>query len=118
MKRIAKLFALVALMCVPVLSFAQTNKEISNEYKSKISICKAEIKTIKAKLKLDKTDSSLNQQLIEKKSEFAELKSKKKVIDKAIKTEAAHEKAVKKAQKAKEEAEEAASAAKQIKRGY
>ena len=32
MKKIAKLFALVALMCVPVLSFAQTNKEISDEY--------------------------------------------------------------------------------------
>ena len=93
MKKIAKMFALVALMCMPVAASAQSksDKELSAEYKAKIEICNNEIKTLKSKLKLDKTNTDLNREMIEKKSELADYKSKKKILDTNIKAQAAHE---------------------------
>jgi hypothetical protein len=94
---------------------ALSDKELSNQCKQEIKIMELEIKTIKAKLKADKENSDLKTELTIKSDQLKDLKSKKNIIDKAIKSKAAAEKAAQKAENAQKKAEKAAADAKKIK---
>ncbi len=113
MKKIKYLIAAL-LLCVPMLMSADDlsdNKAKSDKYKQEIKILNQEIKTIKAKQKLNPQDSSLASEMVSKKAELAEVKNKKKIVDEAIKTEKASQKAQAAAEKAKKKAEQNAKKA-------
>lgn len=117
MKKFLCLVALAMMSVAPV--FAQNNmpdRELSARYKGEITVLNNEIKTVKSQLKLDKGNSTLIQQLAEKKARMADLKDKKKTIDTAIKTKSKLEKAQKAAEKAAEKAEKAEAKAKAIRK--
>lgn len=109
MKKIKYLFAAL-MLCAPLLVNADNlsdNKAKSDQYKQELKILTQEIKTLKAKQKLHPEDSSLAGQMVAKKAELAEVKNKKKIVDEAIKTEKASQKASEAAEKAKDKAEKA-----------
>lgn len=117
--KLRNILAAMALVAIPALSFAQTtksNEELSTEYKYTINILKAEIKTLKAKLKADPTVASYVTEMNEKKAELKNVKNKKAIVDKAIKTEKAHKKAIEKLERAKSKAEKAAKEAEEMKK--
>jgi septal ring factor EnvC (AmiA/AmiB activator) len=87
-----------------------SDKALSAQYKHEIDVLNSEIKTIKVKLKADSTNADLQADLTSKQAQVKNLKSKKDVIDKAIKSKDASEKAAKKAEKAQEKAEKAEKA--------
>lgn len=118
--KIKNIIAALALIAIPALSFAQTNKsneELSTEYKLKINVLKSEIKTLKAKQKAEPSVASYVTEMNEKKAELKSIQSKKAIVDKAIKTEKARKKAVDKLEKAKAKAEQAAKDAENMKKG-
>jgi hypothetical protein len=84
-----------------------SDKAMSAKYKEEINIVSSEIKTLKLKLKSDADNIELKSELREKSDTLKDLKDKKAVIDKAIKSKAASERAAKKAEKAAEQAEKA-----------
>lgn len=84
-----------------------SDKALSVKYKQEIDILASEIKTIKLKLKADKDNSELTKDLAVKTEQLKDLKEKKQVIDTAIKSKAASEKAALKAERAAEKAERA-----------
>jgi len=84
-----------------------SNKAVSAQYKYEIDVLNSEIKTAKIKLKADQNNLELRKDLEEKQTQLKEVKVKKKIIDDAIKSKAASEKAAKKAEKASEKAEKA-----------
>jgi hypothetical protein len=92
---------------------SEDDKTISSQYAKEIKVVQSEIKTLKLKIKADATDTALQTELVQKEAKLKELQSKKKVIDDAIKSKAASEKAAKKAEKAKEQAEKALKKAEQ-----
>ena len=92
-----------------------SDKALSAQYKHEIDVLNSEVKTIKIKLKTDKENTDLKKELAVKQVELKELKEKKSVIDNAIKSKAAHEKAQNKAEKAQKKAEKAASDAQKVK---
>ena len=100
-----------------------TDRELSAKYKQEIDILTSEIKTIKLKLKADSDNKvQLQSDLEDKTNELKEVKNKKNIIDNAIKSKAASEKAAKNAEKAainaekaKQKAEKSESDAKQLK---
>lgn len=91
-----------------------SDKALSAQYKHEIEVLSSEIKTVKVKLKADKTNTDLQADLAVKQAQLKEVKSKKDVIDKAIKSKSASEKAAKKAEKAQQKAEKHASNAQQL----
>ena len=120
MKKLFLLFAAIALTGVFCCVSAQNRSGLSDDvlsaqYKQEINILNLEIKTLKAKLKADSSNGDLKRELSAKQIELKEVKSNKKIIDKAIKSKAASEKAQKKAEKAQEKAKKAASDAKKVK---
>ena len=118
--KIKNIIAALALIAIPALSFAQTNKsneELSTEYKLKINVLKSEIKTLKAKQKAEPSVASYVTEMNEKKAELKSIQNKKAIVDKAIKTEKARKKAVDKLEKAKAKAEQAAKDAENMKKG-
>ena len=117
--KIKTMIATLAFMAVSMTAFAQTektNKELSTEYKHQIAILNAEIKTLKAKSKADPTNAEYITEMAAKKADLADVKNKKKIVDTAIKTEKANQKAIEKAEKAKKKAEAAAKAAEEMKK--
>jgi hypothetical protein len=92
-----------------------SDKDLSDQYKQEIKILESEIKTVKIKLKADRNNIDLKTDLTVKSEKLKDLKSKKNIIDKAIKSKAASEKAVKKAEKAQQKAQQAASDAQKLK---
>ena len=117
MKRIV-LFFMMAIL-TGIVS-AQDNKSglsdkaLSAQYKHEIAVLNSEVKTIKVKLKADKENNALKGDFAVKQEQLKELKSKKKVIDNAIKSKSASEKAAKKAVKAQEKAEKHAAEAQKV----
>ena len=95
-----------------------TNAQLSTQYKRQIDVINSEIKTLKAQAKLYKEDAAkaaeVASMLGSKKSELKNIQQKKKVVDKAIKTEKASKKAAEKAVKAQRKAQEAAAKAAQL----
>ena len=77
-----------------------SDKALSAQYKFEISVLNAEIKTLRIKSKGDQKNLELRSELIDKQEQLKEVKSKKRIIDNAIKTKAASEKAAIKAEKA------------------
>ena len=84
-----------------------SDKTLSAEYKQEIKVLDAEIKTLKVKLKGDPKNAELRSDLDVKQTALKDVKGKKKVIDDAIKSKAASEKAAKNAEKAAKKAEKA-----------
>ena len=120
MKKLFLLFMTIALTGVFGTVNAQnksglSDKALSAQYKQEIDILTSEIKTIKVKLKADSANSDLKKELAVKEVELKEAKANKKVIDNAIKSKAASEKAQKKAEKAQEKADKAAINAQKVK---
>ena len=120
MKKLILLFMTIALTGVFSTINAQkktglSDKALSAQYKQEIDVLSSEMKTIKVKLKADKENTELKKELAVKQVELKELKADKKVIDNAINSKAASEKAQKKAEKAQKKAEKAAEDAKKVK---
>ena len=116
MKKIFKITLLMSMLCMPVVCNAQSedmvkNKALSAQYKSQITIASHELKALKAKVKANPSDVTLNVDLEKKKVEIKDLKEKKKIVDDAIKAEKASVKATKAAEKARLKAEKAAKKA-------
>lgn len=92
-----------------------TNVQLSEQYKLQINVVNNEIKTLKSQAKLYKADAAKSAevaaQLAAKKAELADLKAKKRIADKAVKTEKASKKAAEKALKAQKKAADAAEKA-------
>ncbi|MDR1724445.1 MAG: hypothetical protein LBR84_10970 [Tannerella sp.] len=112
MKKIVLILMTIALTNVFGIVRAQDKTELSDKalsvkYKQEIDILASEIKTIKLKLKADKDNSELTKDLAVKTEQLKDLKEKKQVIDTAIKSKAASEKAALKAERAAEKAERA-----------
>lgn len=119
MKKGLKYALIAAMFCMPVVCSAQSedmvkNKALSAQYKSEITIANHELKALKAKVKANPSDVTLNVELEKKKVELKDLKGKKKIVDDAIKTEKASLKAAKAAEKAKAKAAKAAEKAQQL----
>ena len=90
-----------------------SNKALSAEYKYEIDLLSSEIKTAKIKLKADQKNPELRAELESKEEQLKEVKKKKKIIDDAIKSQAASQKAVTKADKAAKKADKAQQDAEQ-----
>lgn len=84
-----------------------SDKALSSQYKYEIDVLSTEIKTAKVKLKADQKNPELRADLENKEAHLKEIKAKKKVIDDAIKSKEASEKAAKKADKAAKKADNA-----------
>ena len=120
MKKLVLLFMSIMLTGVFSTINAQSksdmsDKELSAQYKHEINVLNSEIKTIKIKLKADKTNKDLQLDLVGKQSMLKEVSAKKKIIDNAIKSQQASEKAAKKADKAQLKAEKSALDAQRLK---
>jgi hypothetical protein len=119
MKRLVALCMILMLTCsvgmVKAQDSSKSDKELSNQYKAEIDVLNSEIKTLKLKLKADKDNATLKTEAKEKTEALKATKDKKAVIDKAIKSQKASEKAAEKAAKAQQKAEKAAKAAKEVK---
>ena len=120
MKKLILLFMVIALSGVFSTINAQnrsglSDKALSAQYKQEIDVLNSEIKTIKIKLKADKNDTDLKKELAVKQVELKDVKEKKKIIDNAISSKAASEKAQKKAEKAQEKADKNAANAQKLK---
>ena len=92
-----------------------SDKALSAQYKQEIDVLNSEIKTLKIKLKADKENTDLKKELAVKQVELKDVKEKKKIIDNAISSKAASEKANKKAEKAQEKADKHAVNAQKVK---
>ncbi|MDR1814552.1 MAG: hypothetical protein LBR18_06865 [Tannerella sp.] len=117
MKKLVIIFITIALTGLTSLISAQelSDEALSAKYKQEIAVLASEIKTVKLKLKADKDNTALKEELSDKEAQYKDLVAKKKVIDKSIKSVKAAEKAEKKAEKAKSDAEKAAIDARKVK---
>ena len=114
-----KVFLLLLTMVLFSAINAQNKSELSDkvlsaQYKHEIEVLNSEIKTLKVKLKGDKGNVALKGEISRKDTDLKEIKSKKKVIDNAIKTKKAAEKAANKAEKAANKAEKGATDAQKL----
>ena len=91
-----------------------SDKALSAQFKFEISVLNAEIKALKLKSKGDQKNLELRSELVSKQEELKDVKSKKKIIDDAIKSKAASEKATIKAEKAAIKAQKHAEDAKKL----
>ena len=119
MKKILLLGMVIALTGVFSAASAQNKSELSDkalsaQYKRDIDVLNSEIKTAKLKLKSDQKNLELRSDLEDKQAQLKEAKSKKKIIDDAIKSKAAAEKAAKKAEKAEQDAQKRANDAQKL----
>ena len=119
MKRILLLLMAVALTGVFNAIQAQNKAELSDkalsaQYKHEIDVLNLEIKTLKVKLKGDPKNTEFRADLEDKQAQLKDVKSKKKIIDDAIKSKAASEKAAKKAEKAEKQAQQRANEAQKL----
>ena len=119
MKKVFILFMTVALTGVLNVTYAQSKTELSDkalsaQYKHEIDVLNSEIKTAKLKLKGDQTNRGLRADLENKQTQLKEVKSKKKIVDDAIKSKANAEKAAKKAEKAEKKAQQSADEAQKL----
>lgn len=102
------LVALFTCMCsVSAFADVQSDTEDSKTLALQINLAKQEIKTLKARMKLEPTNTVLSQQMTEQNEKLAKLKSDKKIVDANIKAQKAAIKAEKAALKAKQKAEKA-----------
>ena len=120
MKRLFFIWLAIVFTGVSYTSHAQgkpepSDKALSAQYKFEISVLNSEIKTLKIKSKGDQKNLELRSELVSKQEQLKEVKSKKKIIDDAIKSKAASEKATIKAEKAALKAQKHAEDAKQLK---
>lgn len=99
----------------PTQTAVLTNAQLSQQYKLQMEVINQELKTLKAQAKLYKTDPVKSAEVVSrtasKKSELADVKAKKKIVDKALATEKASKKAAEKAEKAQRKAAAAAAKA-------
>jgi len=119
MKRLFFIWLAVVFTGVCFTSHAQekhetSDKALSAQYKFEISVLNAEIKALKLKSKGDQKNLELRSELVSKQEELKDVKSKKKIIDDAIKSKAASEKATIKAEKAAIKAQKHAEDAKKL----
>lgn len=115
---IKTIIAAIMLIMMPALTFAQSdksNEELSKNLKSEIEILSAEIKTLKAKLKADPTNSDIIAEKTAKEAELKIAKDRKKTIDTAISANKSHEKQTQDAEKAKNKMESASKSADALK---
>jgi hypothetical protein len=122
MKRLILLCTALVFTCTLNTAQAQdiskkSDKELSDQYKAEMDVLKSEIKTLNLKLKAGGEDSLLKSEIKQKTTDLNLVKEKKAVIDRAIKSKKASEKASEKAEKAQQKAEKAAKAAKEVKEG-
>jgi hypothetical protein len=120
MKKLIALCMALMLTCTLSIVKAQdvsklSDKELSEKYNADMNVLKSEIKTLKLKQKADKDNVTLKSEIRQKTEDFNVVKDKKTVIDKAIKSQKASEKATQNAEKAQQKADKAAKAAKQVK---
>lgn len=112
MKTIAKVMLLGAMMIAPLASFADNDVEkLSKDYKYQIDAVQGQIKTNKAEQKRTPDNVQLKADGEQLKVKLNDLKSKKKILDKAIKTDKKAKNLADKAKKAQKEAEKAADEA-------
>jgi len=119
MKKIFLLCMAVVLAGVFNMTHAQNKSELSDkalsaQYKHEIDVLNSEIKTAKIKLKGEPKNNAFRADLEQKQSQLKEVKTKKKVIDDAIKSKAASEKAAQKAEKAEKNAQRRADDAQKV----
>ena len=119
MKKIFLLCMAVVLAGVFNMTHAQNKSELSDkalsaQYKHEIDVLNSEIKTAKIKLKGEPKNNAFRADLEQKQSQLKEVKTKKKVIDDAIKSKAASEKAAQKAEKAEKNAQRRAEDAQKV----
>lgn len=118
--KIKTFIAAIILMAAPAICFAQTNKsneQLSKDLKNQIEILNAEVKTIKAKLKADPTNSELINQKTQKEAELKKAKEQKKTIDAAVSAAKKSKKETEQAEKAQKKNESAARDAEKMKNG-
>ncbi|MDR3266721.1 MAG: hypothetical protein LBT24_04025 [Tannerella sp.] len=120
MKKLIALCMALMLTCTLSIAKAQdvsklSDKELSEKYKADMDVLKSEIKTLKLKQKADNDNVTLKSEIRQKTEDFNAVKDKKTVIDKAIKSRKASEKATQNAEKAQQKADKAEKAAKQVK---
>ena len=116
--KIKTIIAAIALMAIPALTFAQTDKSnalLSKELGQQIKIYTAEIKTLKAKLKADPANVEFIQEKAAKELELKKTKDQKKIIDTAIKAEKTSKKETAQAEKALKKHENAHKNAEELK---
>lgn len=109
MKNFAKVMLLGAMMIAPLASFADNDIEkLSKDYKYQIEAVQGQMKTNKAEQKRSPEDIQLKADGEQLKVKLNDLKSKKKILDKAIKSDKKAKSMAEKAKKAQKEAEAAA----------
>lgn len=111
------ILAVIALMLMPAMTFAQTkgNEQLSKELKQQIDILSAEVKTVKAKLKADPANTDLLAEKATKEAELKKVKDQKKTIDTAIKAAKTSKKETEQAEKAAKNMESATKDAERLK---
>ena len=119
MKKILLLGMVIALTGVFSVVNAQNRSELSDkalsaQYKYEIDVLNSEIKTAKLKLKNDPKNPELRYDLENKQVQLKDVKRKKKIVDDAIKSKAASEKAAQKAEKAEKNAQRRADDAQRL----
>ena len=117
MRKIIVIFITVVLTGIFGTLNAQnlSDEALSAQYKHEIDVLNSQIKTVKIQLKTDKDNGNLKVDLAAKQAQVKELKSKKSIIDSAIKSKKAADKAAKKADDARRKAEQSASNAQKLK---
>ena len=112
MKNFAKVMLIGAMMLAPLASFADNDVEkLSKDYKYQIEAVQGQIKTNKAEQKRSPENVQLKADGEQLKVQLKDLKSKKKILDKAIKTDKKAKSLAEKAKKAQKDAENAAEEA-------
>lgn len=117
-----KFILLAALMLFAGKSFAQkpldelSDKELSARFDQQIKELNAELNLVKTKLKGDKLNTELKTRQVQIKNEIKQVKENKKIVDKAIKTQAKADKAISAAETAQKKAEEAKDKAMKLKK--
>lgn len=115
MKTIAKVMLLGAMMIAPLASFADNDVEkLSKDYKYRIESVQGQIKTNKAEQKRSPENVQLKADGEQLKVQLNDLKGKKKILDKAIKTDKKAKTLAEKAKKAQKDAEVAAEEASKL----
>ena len=115
MKNFAKVMLLGAMMIAPLASFADNDVEkLSKDYKYRIESVQGQIKTNKAEQKRSPENVQLKADGEQLKVQLNDLKGKKKILDKAIKTDKKAKTLAEKAKKAQKDAEVAAEEASKL----
>lgn len=120
MKKSFILFAFILSLLTPNVACAQDTKDnaqLSKELGQQIDIINSEIKTLKARLKADPSNSDYIGMKAEKAGELKKAKEQKKIIDAAIKAEKNSKKQSQQAEKAQKKHQAASKEAESLKAG-